>query len=173
MNTIILILKEDEMMQLKLLKRLALVGTIVTILTVPLVVQAGAFGGRHRGMGKGLMGIETLLELNLTDRQRTELLGIIDKSRDEQEKLRERMREARKDLRIVMQADEFNETALREAFRKSSSVREEAFVLRAKMMNDMRKVLTDEQRAILAEKRKQRWEEMKARLCSRLKEADE
>ncbi len=161
------------MMQLQLLKRLALVGTIVMILTVPLVVQAGPFGGRHRGMGKGLMGIETLLELNLTDRQRTELLGIIDKSRDEQEKLRERMREARKGLRIVMQADEFNETALREAFRKSSSVREEAFVLRAKMMNDMRKVLTDEQRAILAEKRKQRWEEMKARLCSRLKEADE
>jgi Spy/CpxP family protein refolding chaperone len=173
MNTIIFISKEDKMMQFKLLKRLVLVGIIVMILIVPLVVQAGPFGGRHRGMGKGLMGMETLLELNLTDRQRTELLGIIDKSQDEQEKLRERMREARKGLRTVMQADEFSETAIREAFRKSSSVREEAFVLRAKMMNDTRKVLNDEQRAILAEKRKQRWEKMKARVCGRLKEADE
>jgi protein CpxP len=159
-------------MNIKSKNKWAIVGILALILVIPPVVQAG-FGGKHRGMGRGMMGMETLLELNLTDQQRAELKEIIAASRSEQEKYRERMREARKNMREVLRAEQFDETALREAFRKSSSVREDLFVLRMKMRDDMRKVLTDEQRAMLEEKRKQRREEIKARVRTRLQETDQ
>ena len=146
----------------------AIIFGVIGMVAIPLFVQAGAFGRpMHRGGGHGLMGMKTLLELNLSDSQRSELLGIIEKYRGEREKLRDRMRETGKNLRAAMGADEFNESRVREAYRKSSSVREEMFVLRAKMMDDIKKVLTDEQRAKLEEKRKQRIEKMKERVRTR------
>jgi Spy/CpxP family protein refolding chaperone len=125
------------------------------------VIQAGAFHRTgHHGRDFGPMNLKNFLELNLSEEQRTELLGILEDARERSRELREGSREAMKALRIAMQVETFDEMEIREAFRKSQVFREELFVLRVKMINDIRKVLTDEQRARLKKKRDMRQEEI-------------
>jgi Spy/CpxP family protein refolding chaperone len=52
-----------------------------------------------------------------------------------------------------MQADPFDEDAARKAFRQVSALREDRFVLKAKMMGELKALLTAEQRELLKEKK--------------------
>ena len=142
---------------MKVTKTLTTVLAVAIILAVALAAEAGGFGPGFpgRGMGPGLMGLKTLLELNLSDSQQTELLTILHKYEDEIEKIRNGSIEASKKLATVIRAEEFDENELRQTFREVSSLGEESLVLRAKMMAELKKVLTQEQKTLLNERRAQ------------------
>ena len=92
------------------------------------------------------------------------MMNIINKYQPEKEGLRNRMMEARRNLRAVLRAESFNEGEARKAFREASATREEMFVLRAKVMTELTAVLTPEQKELIKERRGQRAEKMKERL---------
>jgi Spy/CpxP family protein refolding chaperone len=81
------------------------------------------------------------------------MLKIMDKYKEERESLWERMRRARANMRNVIRLEKLDENALRKAFRESSSVREEIFVLGARMRAELKTVLTPEQLKIIKERR--------------------
>jgi Spy/CpxP family protein refolding chaperone len=146
--------KEEKM---KVIKKLTTVFAAVIILAVALAAKAGGFGPDFPGrdMGPGLMGLEKLLELNLSDSQETELLTILHKYKDEIERVRNRSIAASKKLATVIHTEEFDENELRKAFREVSSLREESLVLMAKMISELKKVLTQEQRVLLNDRKAQ------------------
>jgi Spy/CpxP family protein refolding chaperone len=112
----------------------------------------------------GAGGLKGFLELNLSEAQQGEMMNIINKYQPEKEGLRNRMMEVRRNLRAVLRAESFNEGEARKAFREASATREEMFVLRAKIMTELRAVLTPEQKELIKERRGQRAEKMKERL---------
>jgi Spy/CpxP family protein refolding chaperone len=148
---------------------------VITVMVVVsmVLVFAAAFAAearpfdphkQKRGMGFGLGGLRAFHDLNLSDAQQESITNIINQYQNQRETLRNSMIEARKSLRVVLQAEHFNEEDARTAFREVSAVREDMFVLRAKMMAEIRAVLTPEQLELLKERKAQRLDRMKKRL---------
>jgi Spy/CpxP family protein refolding chaperone len=133
------------------------------VLAVAFVAQARPFGPSFsdQGIGAGVGRLEALLELKLSENQRAQLIKIINKYEEQRKGFRNRMIEARKNLWGVLKAANFNEENARKAFREASAVREDMFVLRAKMMSEMKSLLTPEQLQLLQEGKAQRYERMK------------
>jgi Spy/CpxP family protein refolding chaperone len=102
------------------------------------------------------MALKTLLELDLSDVQRAEILTIMNQYEGEMEAIRQQSFEARKDLRRALRAEPFDEEGLRKALRGLFSIREESVVLGARMTADLRRVLTPEQQELLKKQRGQR-----------------
>ncbi len=148
---------------MKLAKALLFVAGVSVLFALALPAEARPFGPK-RGMGPGLGGLKAFLELKLSESQQGVMMNIIDKYQPEREDLRNRMMEARRNLRAVLRTEPFNEGDARKAFGEASSIREEMFLLRAKMMTELRAVLTPEQKELLKERRAQRAEKMKHRL---------
>ncbi len=139
---------------------------ILMILGVAFGTQAEPFGPGHRGHGMGaFMGLKTVLELKLTDAQQTALMNVMNKYQDQMATLRGDMREAEKNVRAVLQAPGFDEQEARKAFQAASAVREEQFILRAKMLAEMKGVLTPEQLELLKERRAQGFERFRQGLA--------
>ena len=135
------------------------------VLAVALAVQARPFGpgSRDGGPGAAIGGLKAVLELKLSEDQQAQLMNIIGKYEEQREGLRSRMMEARKNVAAVLKAETFSEEDARKASREASEVRENLFVLRAKMMSEMKAVLTPEQLKQLQEGKAQRHERMKHR----------
>jgi Spy/CpxP family protein refolding chaperone len=112
-------------------------------------------------MGAGVDGLKALLELNLSENQRAQLINIINKYEERRKGFRNMMIEARKNLWGVLKAAKFDEGNARKAFREASTAREDMFVLRAKMMSEMKSLPTTEQLQLLQERKAQRYERMK------------
>ncbi len=124
-------------------KMLTLVFGLAILLSGVPVVQAGGFGPmHHKG---GLPGLRALMELDLTDAQKTDVAEIIKKYRDEEVEIRTRLKDARENLMNAVHADVFNEQDVRQAFQQMSPLREDMTVLGAKFMDELKKVLTPEQ----------------------------
>ncbi|NIV92360.1 hypothetical protein GWN42_06035, partial [candidate division KSB1 bacterium] len=58
---------------------------------------------------------------------------------------------------------EFDENEIRNAYRQAAPIKEELLVMGAKMMAEMKAVLTPEQLQLLEERKAERFEEMKNR----------
>jgi Spy/CpxP family protein refolding chaperone len=132
-------------------KFLTLTLAIVIIFAGAVPAIAGAFdrmGHRDWG-GPGIAGLKTFLELNLTDAQRSQLLNILDKYQTERKNVAHDSFKARRNLFKALHAEPFNETNVRAAFEQLSSVREDSFVLKARMLSEMKAVLTPDQIALL------------------------
>jgi Spy/CpxP family protein refolding chaperone len=134
------------------------------VLALALGVQARPFGPGFddRGMEARAWGLKAFLELKLSDEQQAQVLNIINKYENEKERFRGSMVKARKDIAAALKEATFNEDNARKAFREASALREEMFVLRAKMMSELKAVLTPEQLQLLQERKAQRYEKMKA-----------
>jgi Spy/CpxP family protein refolding chaperone len=148
-------------------KKVLVVGIILTMVFAgALAAMAGDFPSRHcrHSMGHGLFGLKAMLELKLSESQQTEMLDIIGKYENEMKNNRDSIRQARKNLMAAMHAEALNEEQLRTAFKQLSLIREESIVSRAKMMTELKAVLTPEQMALLKERKTQRMEWGKARL---------
>jgi len=148
-------------------KRNLVVGlAVAVVLGGALVAAAGVFPGHHRrgGLGVGVMGLKTLIELNLSDSQKNQVLEILDRYQQERRDTAERLLDARKDLATAAHAEEFDENDIRRAFRQASSIQEELFVLRTKMMVELKAVLNSEQIELLRDRRSQRTEKMRGSL---------
>lgn len=144
----------------------AVAGLLVFV--IAFAVEARPFGpDRHgAGMGPGFGRLQFFMELKLTEAQQTEMMNIINRYRAAGEPLRSNVIDARKNLRVTIQSDPFNEEAARQAFRQVSALREDRFVLRAKMMGELKALLTPDQRELLKEKKGRRLEKMNRRFGS-------
>jgi Spy/CpxP family protein refolding chaperone len=150
-------------------KRIMLIGT-AAVLMVGLIAfgaQAGPFGPGHGGRGmRAITGLKTFLDLKLTDAQQAEMRSIIQKYEGQMEGLRGEMREAGKNVRAVLRAPVFDEQEGRKAFQAASAVREDLFILKAKMLAEMKGVLTPEQLALVKERRAERFERFRQGLAN-------
>jgi len=147
---------------MKSTKAWAVVAAISVALALAFAAEARAFGPK-RGMKSGLGGLKGFLELKLSEAQQGEMMNILNKYQPEREGLRDRMMEAGRNLRALLRAEPFNEGEARKSFREASVMREEMFILRARMMTELRALLTLEQKELIRERRAQRAERMKQR----------
>ena len=148
---------------------------LITALALTIVVT-GAYAveavhfGRHHGstgvMGSRISGLKTLIELNLSDSQKSQILSIIDKYEKDMKIARNNLREARHNIRRIMEAGELNENDLRNACRLAAPIKEDLLVMGAKMKSELKKVLTTEQLQLLEEGKARRMERMRERLDS-------
>ncbi len=124
-------------------KMLTLVFGLAILFSGVPVVQAGDFGPmHHKG---GLPGLRALMELDLTDAQKTGVSDIIVKYRAEETGIRTQLKNARENLMNVVHADVFNEQDVRQAFQQMSPLIEDMTVLGAKFMDELKNVLNPEQ----------------------------
>ena len=144
---------------MKSTKAWAVVAAVSMAFALAFAAEARPFGPK-RGMG----GLKGFLELRLSEAQQQEMMNIINKYQPEREGLRNRMIESRRNLRAVLRAEPFNEGEARKAFREASAMREDIFVLRAKMMLELKALLTPEQKELIKERRGQRAKKMKQSL---------
>lgn len=148
-----------------LIAALALTIFVATAYTV----EAKHFGRGHGSvgvMGSKILGLKTLIELNLSDTQKSQLLSIIDKYEKDMEIARNNLRQARGNIRRVVEAEELNENDLRDACRLAAPIKEDLLVMGAKMKIELKKVLTTEQLQLLQERKARRMERMRDRLDS-------
>jgi Spy/CpxP family protein refolding chaperone len=138
---------------------------------------AGAFAvdamhfGRHSGlrgvMGSRIFGLKTLIQLNLSDSQKSLILSIIEKYENDIQSAKKNLRVVRHNIRTILTAGELSENDLRNACRQAAPIKEELLVMRAKMMAEMKTVLTPEQLQLLEERKAERIERFRDRLDSR------
>jgi Spy/CpxP family protein refolding chaperone len=141
------------------------------------IVLAGAYAvnamhsGKHSrftgAMGSRIFGLKTLIELNLSDSQKSQVLNIIDTYEKDMEIARNNLREARHHIRTILKAGELNEKDLRNACRQAAPIKEDLLVMGAKMKAELKAVLTTEQLQLLEERKAQRIKRFKDRLDSR------
>ena len=155
-----------------ILKNLKLTTFTILVIICLVASHAGAksFGpGNHfRNFGGGLAGLKTFIDLDLSETQKTEVLSIIDKYQDMRQSTREKLREARENLRNALKYEQFNEDGVRTAYRQVSSIQEDLLVLRVQMRSELKTLLTPEQSELLKEKRARRFAKMNNRLENRL-----
>ena len=151
---------------MKISKALAGVLFLTIVLSGAVAVEAGHFG-RHHGPdsmpGHGIRCLKTMLQLDLSDSQKSKMLSIIEKYENERESLKRSLREARGDFTRVLETETFNEDEVRNALRRTAPITEELQVMRLRMLAELKTVLTPEQRQFFKELRAQRIEKLKAR----------
>jgi Spy/CpxP family protein refolding chaperone len=130
-------------------------------------VEAGRLG-RHHGpsgmMGPGFHGLKTMIQLDLSDSQKLEVMSIIEKYDNKRVSLRKSLREARKNLTRVLHTEQADEDQIRSALRRAAPIKEELFVMRVKMVAGLKKVLTPEQLKLLEQGKAHRIARRKARI---------
>jgi Spy/CpxP family protein refolding chaperone len=138
---------------------------ILTVILAFFVVLALTCSAQARPFGPGFSNarhggpldrLETLLALKLTDAQQERMSSIIASYQDQRKSLWTQMREARRNIREVLNAPSFDEKKAREAYQSASVIREEIFISRAKMIAELKSVLTPEQQNQLKEHRAQK-----------------
>jgi Spy/CpxP family protein refolding chaperone len=151
---------------MKFSKFLTLTLVVVVIFAGGAPAMAGGFGRMdHRHGGEpGFVGLKTFLKLDLKDSQRSQLLKIIDNHQAERRNTAHNFFEARRNLFKVMNSEKFDETNLRKAFERLSSIEENSFVLRARMRSEMKAVLTPEQLSLLQKRQRGHFEKTKHRV---------
>jgi Spy/CpxP family protein refolding chaperone len=131
------------------------------------VVEAGHFGRQHGQpgmMGPEFYGLKTMIQLKLTPEQQSQILGIIEKYDNQRKSLKGSLREARRSLARVLQAEQPDEKEIRNALHRAAPIREELLVMRVKMMAELKTVLTSEQVQLLKERKCHRIERLKSRV---------
>jgi Spy/CpxP family protein refolding chaperone len=111
------------------------------------------FGGmmfRH-GKGKGEFP-ELLKDLNLSDEQRQQLFAIFLKYRDGRRDIVDDFLSTQRDFSKMILTEDFNEEKVRQMFRESTAKFEDFVVSHAKMLAEMKAVLTPEQVELLQKK---------------------
>jgi Spy/CpxP family protein refolding chaperone len=128
-------------------------------------------GGPGAHFGQGLL--RALLNLDLTDAQKHEAALILSKYRDDGQARRDALRTAVEELRGTAEADPFDEEAIRAAFKGVSGAGEEMAVHGAKLVAELKSILTPEQKESLEEYRAARHERRKGRRGNRVSFMDE
>lgn len=148
--------------------------TAFTILAIICLIASQAVakpygpGNPHRHFGGGLTGFKTFIELNLSETQETEMLGILEKYQEKRQSARERLREARDELRASLKSESISEDGVRTAYRNVSYAQEELLILGVQMRSEIKAILTPEQSELLKEKRERRFSVIRDRLENRL-----
>ncbi len=126
----------------------------LTLAGIVMADQTTAFSRKARGGRLIRRAIARAIEeLNLSEEQQGQIASVVREHSDG-------LLEATKPLLVskgylfnAVHADQFDEQAVREAYRQSAQYGEEMAVLRARMAAEIKGVLTDEQKEILARKK--------------------
>jgi len=135
------------------------------VIVVLLSFLGTAYALPGSGFRKGSRGglVTTLLQLGLTAAQKHKVAVILKGYRTEVQGKADALLQARMQLRNAMERNEFNEAAVRSAYRDVAEAGESMAILKARMMADIRHVLTPEQLGELDKLRTARLENMKQR----------
>lgn len=128
-------------------------------------------GGPGAHFGQGLL--RAMLNLDLTDVQKHEAALILSRYRDEGKARRQALRSAMEVLRETTEAEPFNEEAIRGAFKGVAGAGEEMAVHGAKLVAELKGILTPEQKASLEEQRTARHGKREGRMENTISLLDE
>lgn len=138
------------------MKRIALLSAVVFLALLSFAApDATARGGHHGGMGwqgpcMGFGMIRKLERLGLSETQKQQVAAILKTHRDEiAGNLNEGVK-ARTKLRDALQSRDYSEAAVQEAASAMAAHQEKMILLTARVMNELRSVLTPEQNEQLA-----------------------
>ncbi len=118
----------------------------------------GKFASRFHEGGAKIQ--ETLEALNLTTDQKRQVLSMFMNNRDMRQQGVQGFIVIHKELGDLLLTQEFDEQKVRELFRKNSTELENLFVQHAKMLAEIKAVLTPEQLDILKQKRIELFDEL-------------
>ena len=119
---------------------------LIIALAVTMVFGSASTILAKGGRGPHPMDLTRFIEeLDLSEEQKVQVEAIIDKYEDDKDSLVESLKEAREKVSEVIFAEEFNEAAVRAAIGEVSPIMEELVVLHAKIIAELRTVLTPEQ----------------------------
>jgi Spy/CpxP family protein refolding chaperone len=135
-------------MTFKKVTNLCLVVTLATFMLFVSQAQANRAGRGSR--------IHELFKLDLSSDQKGAIKDILDRYQPKRQALRENIKKARQQYRLVFDAETFNEADVRAAFNTMTPIREEMMVMRARMAYEMKAILTDEQLEQLKTRRAER-----------------
>lgn len=118
---------------------------LVTLLAaMPAAAGHGHFPG---GMGGSPERMERMAtELGLSEQQRADFERIMGAMREQSKPLIEQMRGSHKAMKALIEADAFDEAAVRAQAQSSTAVMTELAVIHARNRFDLRQILTPEQR---------------------------
>ena len=123
---------------------------LIIALTIAMIFGAASTILAKHARGPHAMDLAGLIEdLDLSDEQKEQVEAIVERYEDDKDNLVESLKEAREQLQDVIFAEEYNETAVRQAAQQVSSIMEELAVLHAKMIAELRTVLSPEQMGYL------------------------
>jgi protein CpxP len=134
-------------------RRLALV-IVLALLVTPVLAQGPAGRGPGHGHFRGAdrpMHERMFEQLDLTDDQRVQIDQLMTDHRSAMKDRREQMRTHRMEMRDLVHADEFDEAAIRDAAMAIAEAEAEMAVERARLRQEIHKVLTPEQQEKAAE----------------------
>ncbi len=143
-------------MKRRFLSGLSIAIGLLFVLILASTAVSGPFGRSQRN-ARGLMGLKTILELNLSEEQRSEALQIIERFQSFRNSAGDEMQKARKDLVAAVSGESLSEDEVRAAFRRSATIREDLFVERIRTKAALRKLLTPEQLELLKRQRPGKW----------------
>jgi len=125
----------------------ALLVAIVLVTALTGLAQAQQRGPRPGGErpDRDEMMNKMISRLDLNDEQQEQMKQIHEQHREETEGLLASMKTAHERLNELMDADTFDEAAIREAAGEVSKIQTELFVSRAKVQQEIRQILTPEQ----------------------------
>ena len=130
------------------------------ILAFVFVVSSIAMARGHwRGAGGNCaapVGLRSMMGLNLSDSQKDKAVKIVEECEINRIKAGGELMKDRDNLRVALQADNVNEQDIRKAYKKLSSTREDRVIARAKMMTEMKSILTPEQLKLWDERKAER-----------------
>lgn len=128
-------------------------------------------GGPGAHFGQGML--RALLKLDLTDVQKHEAAVILAKYREEGKAKRNTLRKAMEDLRGASEAEPLDEEAIRATFKGVAAAGEEMAVHGAKLVAELKGILTPAQQASLEELRAARQKNRGGRMNNRTSFLDE
>jgi len=111
-------------------------------------VPEGGFHGRHRGKDPGKRIDRMAKKLDLTEAQKEQVTAILTSEWDKAEPFRQQLAENRENLRKAIEADPFNEAAVRALAESQNETRVELVVSRARSKSQIFALLSPEQREL-------------------------
>lgn len=131
------------------MKKLVSLATVLVVLSFTLglsgSINADAFTGMHNADQTQTQVLKAFIRLNLTDQQKQEIATILKSYRDEVLMNIDDVIVARRDLAETIHGTTYNESAVRQASKNVASAEEELAVLHAKILGELKGVLTAEQ----------------------------
>ncbi len=137
-------------------QRMGTMGLIAGVLALIALVGAGgvyAFGhGGPGGRGGGFGGLKMLMQLDLTDAQKSQIREVLPAFRAEKDRRQADRKAMRERIRTLMEAERFDENEVRLAFREMAPLMEDMAVSRLRFMHEVKAVLTPTQIAAVKER---------------------
>jgi protein CpxP len=139
------------------------VAVLLVLTSITVVAAQGPGPGGKGPQARGDMFRQALHRLDLSEDQKASIKALFESNRETMQADRENLRAAREALRTQMQSESFDETAIRTLAGQVGAAEVEMAVARASLHNQVRLLLTDEQRGQLKEMQAQRMERMEQR----------